>query len=980
MILRNGLLYCFFLCFASMVIAQEYSFLNYSIENGLPQSQVSAITQCKDGYLWVGTMGGLARFNGQSFYTFTKKDHLLSNRITSLNISNDSLLIGHEGGFSIGIRQQFTSYKLKDIDKNVVVSKILSFRGKLFIFTNGSGIYTFEKGKLTALSLASNDENRIRGAISHKETLYLGTRAGILVSQNGAQFQAISSTAELNISSLILYDKNRFFFATFDGEIGFYNLQDNSLQFIPIQGDFYGLRNIFKDSKNQLWIPHLDGVIFLSKELKPTYFNLQKGLPYENINTIYEDINQTIWMGSEGKGIYKFTGNHLQKYTLENVVKNNLILATTIAQNRLYFGTYAGKIIVQNIRNSNVSVIDINNGPVWSITKESDHSLLIGTGGGLYQLNTANQQFKKLSLLPADVVSQKVTAIRTKNGITYIAGDFGIAAIQQQKLLYLLDSRVYNTSTVRALEFFDETLYAGSDNGLFFLKNKELHLAHQFDKKIFALKTDNKRRIWIGTDDGIYYLKDSIHAVSISPSPSANIINFINTDSQHLIVGTNNGVFYTELDDSELNFKRVGIEEGLSNLESNINSSFVDKQGTIYFGTVNGVNQLNLFQLKSNSIVRSPHINIQNISINFAPIDTTQYVIRYSPNNEIQQIILPHNKNNILLDIDGVTLKKYASFQYQYKIEGLDDTWSAKFKNPQINITNLPPGNYTISIRGIIEGQVYSNTVSFQVIIKAPFYQQAWFIILIAIFITFGIYWIFRRRIIQEQQKNAQEKLEIKNRLGQLEQQSLNASMNRHFIFNSLNSIQYFINTQDKASANKYLTSFAKLIRKNLDSSSEGNNLVPLDEELERLSLYLELESIRFQGRFEYEIRDEDVFTDDYLVPAMLLQPFVENSILHGILPSDIHGKIIIEINNYPNHIEIRIRDNGIGINQSLKNKGIESLSHKSKGMEISSKRIDLLRKLYNQNFELIGPYQTMDEDGLISGTTVLIKIPKENL
>ncbi|HRO75339.1 MAG TPA: histidine kinase, partial [Crocinitomicaceae bacterium] len=208
----------------------------------------------------------------------------------------------------------------------------------------------------------------------------------------------------------------------------------------------------------------------------------------------------------------------------------------------------------------------------------------------------------------------------------------------------------------------------------------------------------------------------------------------------------------------------------------------------------------------------------------------------------------------------------------------------------------------------------------------------------------------------------------------------LNASMNRHFIFNALNSIQFYINTQDKRSANKYLSSFAKLIRKNLDSSTENNNLVPLDEELERLKLYLELEKMRFDDKFTYEIENDELFTDDYLVPAMLLQPFVENSILHGILPSDKKGKITISILDFPNHIEIRIKDNGVGIKQSLQNKSITTDAHKSKGMEISSKRIDLLRKLYDKNFELIGPYQTTDENGLISGTTVLIKIPKENM
>ena len=136
-----------------------------------------------------------------------------------------------------------------------------------------------------------------------------------------------------------------------------------------------------------------------------------------------------------------------------------------------------------------------------------------------------------------------------------------------------------------------------------------------------------------------------------------------------------------------------------------------------------------------------------------------------------------------------------------------------------------------------------------------------------------------------------------KSNLLDLEQQTLNASMNRHFIFNALNSIQYFINTQDKISANKYLTSFAKLIRKNLDSSSSGNNLIPLSDELERLELYLSLEHMRFQSKFDYNIFIQPkVTSESILVPAMFMQPFVENSIWHGVLPMEKKGEINISI------------------------------------------------------------------------------------
>lgn len=214
-----------------------------------------------------------------------------------------------------------------------------------------------------------------------------------------------------------------------------------------------------------------------------------------------------------------------------------------------------------------------------------------------------------------------------------------------------------------------------------------------------------------------------------------------------------------------------------------------------------------------------------------------------------------------------------------------------------------------------------------------------------------------------------------KSRLLELEQQTLNASMNRHFIFNALNSIQYYINSQDKLSANKYLTSFAKLIRKNLDSSSSGNSLVPLSEELERLELYISLEHMRFQNKFNYTINiEKEVDTDSIMIPPMFLQPFVENSIWHGILPMEKGGLISVNIGyNEEHQVTFTIEDNGIGIDKSLSQKNKHS--HVSKGMSITTGRLNLLKKVTNKSIKIDGPNQINDEHNNSIGTRVIITL-----
>jgi sensor histidine kinase YesM len=219
------------------------------------------------------------------------------------------------------------------------------------------------------------------------------------------------------------------------------------------------------------------------------------------------------------------------------------------------------------------------------------------------------------------------------------------------------------------------------------------------------------------------------------------------------------------------------------------------------------------------------------------------------------------------------------------------------------------------------------------------------------------------------------------SRLRELEQQSLNASMNRHFIFNALNSIQYFINTSDKLSANKYLTQFAKLIRKNLDSSAEGERNVTLQEEIDRLKLYLSLESMRFKDKFTFSFEiDASIDPEELEVPSMLFQPFIENSIIHGILPqSHRMGEIVFRATREVDNIVFVIEDNGIGYEHSIRHKTPDG-DHKSKGMSITSSRIDLLRQISGKSLQLIGPVELKNDADESIGTRVTIKIQDNSL
>ncbi|MFT4602797.1 MAG: hypothetical protein ACI857_002984, partial [Arenicella sp.] len=375
---------------------------------------------------------------------------------------------------------------------------------------------------------------------------------------------------------------------------------------------------------------------------------------------------------------------------------------------------------------------------------------------------------------------------------------------------------------------------------------------------------------------------------------------------------------------------------------------------------------------------KAPLLRITGMRLFMEDFDYGRFEVEYDSLGQIPtSITLPYNQNHLTFDFIGINLKDPESVLYEYRLLGANYGWSPLSSTNSATYSSIPPGDYNFELRATNKNFNWTAVESIHITINSPFWKTWWFIILIFISLSGIILLIFRSRIRSIKQKQENEKLGFKNRLLFLEQQSLNASMNRHFIFNSLNSIQYYINSSDKRSANKYLSSFAKLIRKNLDSSTANNFIVTLQEEVDRIQLYLSLEKMRFQEKFDYVLDvSSSIDTEGIEIPSMILQPFVENAIIHGVLPLERKGLITVRIFNEFGDIVFEVIDNGTGIDNTLKNKKVSVAGdHESKGMEITNRRIELLRKLTGDNLLIVGPFQMNDSEGNCQGTKVIIKM-----
>lgn len=317
--------------------------------------------------------------------------------------------------------------------------------------------------------------------------------------------------------------------------------------------------------------------------------------------------------------------------------------------------------------------------------------------------------------------------------------------------------------------------------------------------------------------------------------------------------------------------------------------------------------------------------------------------------------------------------------QYAYQLKGFDGDWHYTHANiRQVNYTNVPPGKYVFSLKAQMQGGNWdTQPVEYEIEIVAAIWQTKWFRILSALMIMVLILLLVRRRmrVIREEEK---EKIFHEKELLDLEAKALRAQMNPHFIFNSLNSIKSLINKNENDKAARYLTIFSKLIRTLFQNSDRRE--ISLFEELETCKLYTELEKMRFGDKVEFSFDiDDSIDLKDVRVPALILQPFIENAIWHGLVPRDSGGSVKVTVKSKGDTIECSIDDNGIGRELSRQYNVQYNAGHKSIGIGLTRSRLEI-DKLLNNREDTIRITDKVNQFGKPAGTTVVLTFKENDL
>ncbi|MCW3078465.1 MAG: signal transduction histidine kinase, LytS [Bacteroidetes bacterium] len=943
----------------------------------MPFVQVSCIYQDTQGYLWAGGFGGLTRFDGKTFLNYNPKNGLIDHNVTAISEDvNHNIFVGTNKGLSIISQNKIYNYRTSTGPGSFNIYCFCRSEGDGMYIGTAKGLYLFNKNKISAVQALKN--YKINCIYNADSVFYIGTDQGlILYSKNkfelldksdGLPSNQINCLAKKNNLMVIgtgkgltfyngktkkatnyfiengLIDENITSLLNQNEEYLWVGSQTGLLRFDGEQFSYYNIgyennsnviRCLLRDREDNLWTGTHSG-LFKYRDNSFSTFDKINGPGNAFIFQIFRDNYQNLWMCSQNNGIYKYYQGYFKRYGISDGLGTNESKAgLQDNEGRLLFGTKNGLIQYKNDRFIPVSLPKELDGPYEMLYTGHDQTIWIAGGNGIASLRWKKKlpQTKFYSFPRHSVFSVYGICEDDQHNVWIGTARGGLFKLVEDTMRAVNFELGLEQEDYFSLKFGRGHLFAASLNGVMILNTKTNKINYITEQDglnselVYSIEfAENKRVLWIGTNQGI---------------------NKLNLDT------------YFKTGKIEIN--AFGKLQGFMGVECNSNGIWEDSDGTLWFGTISGLVKHEPFNLKKNTVPNSTVI--QNIQL-FSE-DTI-----LKNNSE-----LPSKFNTITFYYKGICLTSPENVVYVKKLEGLEKEWSSPSAEDYSKYANLAPGKYTFKVKSRNnEGLWDDHETTFSFRILAPFYTKWWFILLVSIgVITLG-YVIIMIRIRNIKRKQKQE-FDRKVEMSRIELKALRSQMNPHFIFNSLNSIQHYIFNSKTDEAIKYLSKFARLVRIILNNSNKPT--VTVGEDLEALKLYLELEQMRFEEKFDYEIIiDASVDANYDIMPPLLTQPYVENAILHGLNPKPTKGKLTIAFTSKNNFLICTITDNGIGREKAAEIKRtMPGNKHKSLGMQITEDRLKILNEVNNSRLS-VTITDLKDSDNNSEGTKVELYIP----
>ncbi|MNU19229.1 Sensor histidine kinase YehU [compost metagenome] len=945
--------------------AQIRSYLRFSTDQGLAGDNIYCLQQDKDGFLWIATATGVSRFDGTAFKTFTTKDGLPANEVPWLFIDKRNRV--WMGAFNNEICYYYQG-AIHNSSNDTLLKQIrqLSRHKRNAVYTKHENIYEFD-----GISFAEDAAGNMM-IKSKDEIFYIDTQHHVRkynMPYSGPAFfkpVALNNTLPIEIIDTSLWKYKVTQHRTEAVYPGFIALEAHTaitsekgwLNRCLVLYSEKGIQRISSSYMNsfdvltasRLLLNGIKGSVFFDLKTQKITDTLLAGI---NVNVSIIDKDSSIWLGSNGGGLYYFphrAGHYIQQPGRDRTPLQ--VYQFYVYKDELWMGSNNWQFWKLNTSKASID----NQGTIKKMSTylilPPEGNMMCSPESGLLSVFRNQKDLLKGHHNAKSIMNVKDTMIVAYHN-------------KIDRFLFpgtVLDSVGFNERIICAY-YLNGQYYAGTLKGLYKITKGHTHdhiteLKPIITDAVNAIAYSYKNGLlWVSTpENGIYCIRNDrvIHHFNKEKGLSSSICNCLFTDGIKVYVGTIDGLNIIDPDQG-FSINRYYTLDGLPS--DNVNCIYA-RDGKVWLGTAEG-----LSVIEPGGAARNHFFNLI----------MDQVIVSGQQIATAGNAVLAPDDNNIRFNYAGITFLSRHQVQYTYRLLGLDEQWQTT-DQPYLQYPSLPSGKYTFELYATDRFGVRSNRIIFSFAIKQQWWEYGWLQALAAITLL-GLAFVLTWQRMRKIQRRKQEKIELKEKILELEQLALRARMNPHFIFNSLNSFYQYVIDQDLEGASKFMSDFSKLIRQLFETASLYE--IALYKEIDFLNTYMELERTKLRKIFSYTVSVQpDIYTEELIIPSFVIQPFLENAIRHGIQNrGDALGRISLRITLSGDILKLEIEDNGPGRAYSLALKSRNGSMHHSKGMHLIAERIDLYNKIHQSNVR----FDIIDHTEPASGTLVIIYFPLKN-
>lgn len=947
--LSRILFFIVFSLWSLVLIGQESNIVQFSIPEGLPQSQVNKILFDSRGMLWVATSGGgIASFDGSTFMTLDEKSGLAGNMVLDMeeDLSGRIYTISSWGGISVINKNRVE--KIIPFPEEFTASSSMEIDAYGKIWMCGSQLYYLDGDEFVPVSTDITLPFVVPANMkAYGDCLYISSNNKVIVVDVKKNKQIFSKTFDFDIRVVLPVSDKTWYIGT--EKNGLFKEEDDKLTKVELpQPDFsaeISISDAYRENTNNFWFSSRNGIYHIKGD-QIEYYEKKKGFDRYDCTSICFDAQGNVWFGTKGEGVVGIVNTPFAYFNgVEGLNKSDNFPVFEDERGRIWVGNNEEGVFVYDGEEVVSISIDegLPNNKVRAICGGFSNQIVVGTGSGLSLINEETFEVRNIPELEGLYVK---TAIK-KDSLIYL-GTVGSG-------LYTLDEngkveRYFEgkVNSVSSIAFLNDEIVLGNGGGFYYQEGDSLKFTMKglLNTYVGNIAVDKNGKVWVGTDREIARFEgEQFTSFTESDGLASGLVYILYADqSGFLWVGTNKGLDRITLNNkSEITkIRHFGYTEGFKGVEVNAKGVYENPLGEIYFSTIGGIHKYMpaydySFSYNTPVYINGVKLFLEDFEFNSSNEDENWFEVPGS-------ISLEHDQNHLTFEFFAVDYLNPKGIEYTYMLEGFDKKWSPPTKSRYAVYNHIPPGNYVFKVKQA--GNEFSQVASINLYIQKPpppFYKKVWFMLLVLALLALLVYYFteYRTAKLKSQQLYLESKIEERTLeiLESEKEKTVLLQEVHHRVKNNLQIIISLFRLQSHFTDNEEALDLFRNSQNRIRSMSKIHEKLYETKDLSKIEIKSYLIELVEDLVASYDINNEveishniqscEINLDELTPLGLIINEIITNSLKYGL--KDVESPMInIELTqNEIGFTHLLISDNGPGFDPAIWD------NHQSMGVEL---------------------------------------------